>query len=41
MELREGVKGLRGRNDCEEISPLQLVVVVGIRVKDNANWRKD
>ena len=38
--LREGVKGLRGREDGQEMSSVQLVVVVGVRVKDNAKWWK-
>ena len=38
--LREGVKGLWGREDGQEISSVLLVVVVGVRVKDNAKWWK-
>ena len=42
--VREGVKGLWGREDGQEISSVQLVVqlvvVVGTRVKDNTKWWK-
>ena len=40
-ELRKGVKGLRGRDNWKDISSLKLVVVGGIRVKDNAKWRRE
>ena len=35
-----GVKGLQGREDGQDMSSVQLVVVVGVRVKDNAKWWK-
>ena len=38
--LREGVKGLWGREDGQEKSSVKLVVDVGARVKDNAKWWK-
>ena len=41
--FREGVKGMWGGEDGQETSSVQLVgveVVVGVRVKDNANWWK-
>ena len=38
--LREGVKGLWGQEDGEKKTPVHLVVVVGVRVKENATWWK-
>ena len=39
--LREGVKGLWGREDGQQVSVQLLVVTVGVRVKDNAKrWKR-